>query len=249
MESYINKDLFVVIMKIEIELKRKPKNVRVIEGFPGFGLVGTITTEFLIDHLNAERIGTIWFNELSPLVAVHEGKMVEPLGIFYAKKYNLIIVHALADIKGMEWKIVDALSQLCKMLSAKEMISIEGVGSMGAPGGKSNAYYYSKVASKWKNVGVSELNEGIVIGVTAALMMKFKQTPLSCVFAETHSNLPDSRAAAKVVEVLDKYLGLKVDYKPLLKKAKEFESKIKDLVKQSQNVKDVKAKKDLSYLG
>ena len=249
MENYIKKDLCDIDMGIEIQLKKRPKNVRVIEGFPGFGLVGTITTEFLIDHLDAERIGTIWFSELSPLVAVHEGKVVEPLGIFYAKKHNVVIVHALADIKGMEWKVVEALSQLCKMLNAKEMISIEGVGSMGTDTGKPSAYYYSNINKNWKKAEVPGLKEGIVIGVTAALMMRFKQVPLSCVFAETASNLPDSRAAAKVVEVLDKYLNLKVDYKPLLKKAEEVESKIKDLVKQSKVVKDTKAKKDLSYLG
>ncbi len=234
---------------MEIILKKKPKNVKIIEGFPGFGLVGTITTEFLIDHLNAERIGTIWFSELSPLVAIHQGKAIEPLGVFYSKKNNLVIVHALADIKGIEWKIVDALAQLCKMLSAKEMIGIEGVGAAGDLSGDSKAYYYSNLNKKWKSSGVPELKEGIVIGVTAALMMRFKQSPLSCVFAETHSSLPDSRAAAKVIEVLDKYLNLKIDYKPLLKKAEAFEAKVKQLVKQTKSVKDDKEKKELSYLG
>jgi len=236
---------------MEINLKKKPKNVRIIEGFPGFGLVGTITTEFLIDHLNAERIGTIWFNELSPLVAIHQGKAIEPLGIFYSKKNNLVIVHALADIKGIEWKIVEALAQLCKILNAKEMIGIEGVGTAAQLNNGGKAYFYSNIDKKWKSTGIPELKEGIVIGVTAALMMKYKQSPLSCVFAETHSSLPDSRAAAKVIEVLDKYLGLKVDYRPLLKKAEEFESKVKDLVAKSKDavVKNKEHKAALNYLG
>ena len=65
---------------MKIELYKKPKNVTIIEGFPGFGLVGTITTEFLIDHLKAEKIGRVFFQDLAPLIAVHEGKIVEPIG-------------------------------------------------------------------------------------------------------------------------------------------------------------------------
>ena len=73
---------------MEIELKKRPKNATIIEGFPGFGLVGTITTEFLIDHLNAERIGSIWLSEMDPVVAVHGKDIIEPIGLFYSKKYK-----------------------------------------------------------------------------------------------------------------------------------------------------------------
>jgi len=51
------------------------------------------------------------------------------------------------------------------------------------------------------------------------------------------------------VKVLDKYLDLKVDYKPLLKQAEEVEDKIKSLLKNTKNVSDLKTKKDTSYLG
>jgi uncharacterized protein len=93
------------------------------------------------------------------------------------------------------------------------------------------------------------LKEGIVMGVTAALLMRLKTSPISCIFAESSSGLPDSRAAAKVIEVLDKYLGLKVDYHPLLKKAEEFEDKLKGILDKSKKAGEVKAKKDLAYLG
>ena len=53
---------------MKIILKKKPKNPTIIEGFPGFGLVGTIASEFLIDHLNTEMIGKIWIEVLSPFV-------------------------------------------------------------------------------------------------------------------------------------------------------------------------------------
>jgi len=234
---------------MKIELYKKPKNVTIIEGFPGFGLVGTITTEFLIDHLKAEKIGRVFFHDLAPLIAVHEGKVVEPIGIFYDPKSNIVILHALANVKGKEWVIANALTDLGKQLSAKEIISVEGVGGVGTKGG--NAFYYSKNKA-WSKTGIEELKEGIVIGVTAAMLAGCdKNSKISCVFAETKSNLPDSRAAAKVIEVLDKYLGLNVDYKPLLKKADAFEGKIKNLIsKGNKTIAQGSAKKEtMNYFG
>jgi len=144
---------------MKIELSKKPKNVTIIEGFPGVGLVGTITTEFLIDHLKAEKIGRIFFHDMTPLVAVHAGKVVEPIGIFYDKKNKIVILHALTDVKGKEWLISEALDGLCKQLNAKEIIGIEGVGSIGEAG--NSAFYYS-ANKKWGNVGIEELKEGVV---------------------------------------------------------------------------------------
>lgn len=232
---------------MELVLDKKPKNVTIIEGFPGFGLVSTIATEYLITHLNAESIGRITLEELPPVVAVHSGQVIEPIGIFYSKKYNLVILHALTSVTGFEWAIAKKVSELAKQLSAKEIICVEGVGSATET---SNVFYISdKFASRIKKkTKVKELNEGIIMGVSGALMLD-KKLPVSCFFSETHSNLPDSRAAAKIIEVIDKYLGLKVDVKPLLKRAEEFETKIKGLIDQSQEAANSKQKKELSYLG
>ena len=114
---------------MKIKLWKKPKNPIIVEGFPGFGLVGTIASEFLIDHLKTEQIGKITFEEMPPMVAIHESQIVEPLGIFYSKKYNLVILHAITASAGYEWKLADALADIAKQLGAKEVISLEGVGS------------------------------------------------------------------------------------------------------------------------
>ena len=234
---------------MKIELIKKPQNVKIIEGFPGFGLVGTITTEYLIDHIkDIEKIGFIWFNEMNPLIAIHEGKVVDPLGIFYSQKHNLVFLHAVTNVNGVEWKLAEAIKEVAKILKARELICVEGVGSIGKSAGK--IYYISRVSpDAWSNTGAKKMDEGIVMGVTAALLLKSKDTPLSCILAETASNLPDSRASAKVIKILDQYLGLEVDYKPLIKKAEMFENKLKGMLKGAKNIKTKKEKKELSYMG
>src|SRR3989344_4278563 len=95
---------------------------------------------------------------------------------------------------------------------------------------------------------IEDLKEGIVMGVTGALLLR-SDFPISCIFAETHSSLPDSRAAAKIIEVLDSYLNLNVDFKPLLRKAEEFEDKLKELAERTKDATYQKTKKELDYFG
>ena len=233
---------------VEIKLTKRPKDATIIEGFPGLGFIGSITTEFLVEHLKAEKIGKIEFTEQMPVVAIHNSKVVEPFGIFYSKKFNLIILHAINPVNNIEWKITDAIEKLSAMVGAKEIISIEGVASENKT---TNAFYYSKKFNKdFDKINIQPLKEGIVMGVTASIILR-DTLPSSCIFVETHSQLPDSRAAAKVIETLDKYLNLSVDFKPLLQKAEEFEAKLKTLMQQkNMAVDDKKAREEeLNYLG
>ena len=236
---------------MEVKLWKKPKKCTIIEGFPGFGLVGTIASEFLIEHLKTEQIGKIMFNDMPAMVAIHEGKVVEPLGVFYNQKYNLVILHAITAATHYEWDMANTVSKIAADLEAKEIISLEGVGS-GEDSEGSRVFYYSnddKNSKIFEKNGISSLKEGIIIGVTGAILLRMEKIPVSCLFAETHSNLPDSKAAAKVVEALDKYLGMDLDYKPLLEQAQKFEEKLKTIMQKSQEAQEISDKKKLSYFG
>ncbi len=232
---------------MEIQLDKKPQKPIIIEGFPGFGLIGTIVTEFLIEHLKAEQIGDFEYNEMPPMLAVHKGKVVKPMGIYYNKKNNIVILHTILNVNGNEWKMAKAIEDMAKKLKAKEIISIEGVSSP-IPSKELNIYYYCKNKIGCLEGLAEPLKESIIMGVSAAIMLRSK-IKFTGLFAETHSKLPDSKAAAKIIQVLDKYLNLKVDYKPLLKQAQEFEQKFKKIMQQATSANKVKDKKRLDYLG
>lgn len=230
-------------------LTKKPKKVTIIEGFPGFGLVGTIATGFLVDHLKCEQIGKYYFTDPPVTLAIHGCRLIDPVGIYYNKKYNLVIVHAITNATGIEWKGANIILELADQLDAKEIISIEGVGSQDQT--QTRVFHYcttDALKKKIGSLGYDCLGEGIVVGVTAALLLTAK-LPMTCLFAETHSRLPDSKAAAKIIEFLDKYLDLAVDYKPLLKQAEEFETKIKGILEKGAQAQEQLEKKTLSYLG
>lgn len=240
---------------MDIKLTKDISNARVIDGFPGFGLVATIATEFLVEHLEGEVVGKYWFEDLPASMAIHEGKLIYPITFFYSEKYNILIVHSISGIQGVEWKAAELVSLLLQKVKAKELISIEGVGISGEGNQEQSEekqiFYHSNqedVSKRFEEIGVQPLKEGIVLGVTASLILK-SEVPTTCLFAETNSQLPDSKAAAKVIEVLDKYIGMDVDPDPLLKTAEKFEDKLKNLMQKSQAAVEEKSKKDLSYMG
>jgi uncharacterized protein len=230
---------------LKVVLKKVPKNPIIIEGFPGFGLVGTITTEFLLDHLKAELIGEFIYEELSPIVAIHSHKLVNPMAIWYVPGKNIVILHTILNIKGFEWEIARQIMDLAKRMNAKEIIGLEGVATDDPNPESVKAYYYGN--EKMKQCGAEPVKESIIMGVSAALMVRHKK--VNCLFAAAHSQLPDSKAAAKLIEILDKYLDLKVDYQPLLKQAELFETKIKNIMQQSNKTLMEADKKSMSYLG
>ncbi len=235
---------------MKLILKKKPKNVTIIEGFPGFGLIGTIATEFLMEHLKTEKIGIVEMEEIPAMVAIHQNQVIEPISIHYNKEFNLVFVHAINIGKDLAWKVAAMVEELAATLSAKEIISLEGVGSPNPDAGRV-FYYTNKV-----NAGNAELNaiakplmEGIIVGVTGALLAKDLKISMVAFFAEAQSNMPDSKAAAEIIKAVDAYTGLKIDPKPLLKQAQVFEEKLKGIMEKTQKAEEIREKKSPSYVG
>lgn len=229
---------------MEIILTKKPKNARIVQGFPGYGLVGSICTEFMIEHLECELIGRVILDEGAPVVAIHNSKYVEPFGIYYNKQHNIIILHIINKGIGLEWLISDLIGEIVQQLTVKELITLEGVASQ-----DQDVYYFSEHPKNIKQLSAhaKELTEGVLMGVTAGLLVK-KPCPITCIFVGTHNDYPDSLGASKVLETLNAYLKLGIDPKPLEEKAKEFEEKLKNILSKSADAEQ-KHKERLSYLG
>jgi uncharacterized protein len=183
-------------------------------------------------------------------LAVHGCTIVDPIGIFYNKEHNLVIVHAITSAAGIEFQAADLVLALCKQIGASQVITLEGVGSSEGEGETRGFFYtdHPQLRKTLEKHGVDCLGEGIIVGVTAAIIMR-KQLPVLSLFAETHSKLPDSKAAAKIIEILDKLLDLAVNYEPLLKQAEEFEKKLKGMLEQTMKAQQMKEKKQVGYIG
>jgi uncharacterized protein len=229
-----------------LKLTKKPKSPLIITAFPGFGLVGTIAVEFLIEHLKTEEIGKIVMKSEIPVVVIHEGILVEPLSIHYSRKYNIVLVRSVNKISKNFAELSADFTALEEALLPKEVLILDGVNS---PTGSSEIYYFSKQekqGEKYKQAGLKKLSEGIIIGAPAMLLSQCDNS--SCIFAETKSEMPDSRTAAEIIKVLDRVFKLEVDYNPLYETAKKFETRLRQLEERSKLL-ERDNNRDMNYVG
>jgi len=237
---------------MEIKLDKKVSAKYLIEGFPGVGLVSTISTEYLINHLKFEKIGEIEIEETMPIAPIHNSEVLKPVSIYYNKSKGIALVHSVSNVTGLEWKIKTKLIELMKKLNCKQIISLEGVGNPAIDKQKKpRTFIYSNKKTLIKNLekDSNPLKEGIIMGVTGALMLNNKNFEHVCMFVDSHMNLPDSKAAAELLLLLDKYLKLNLDIKPLIKQAEIFEKKLQTLLQKSQQAQKVTDEKKLRYFG
>ncbi|MEM2121805.1 MAG: PAC2 family protein [Candidatus Woesearchaeota archaeon] len=226
----------------QIDKRIRPKIA--IVAFPSFGFVGNIALEFLKEHLKTEKIGRLFIDEMVPLIVIHNNHFVEPISFYYNEKYNIVLIEGIHKVQGLENKISTRIVDFIRKYNIREVITIDGV-----PGIGNGVYYYSKHRiDVLEKSNVKLLNNGIIFGMTASLLLKLNN--VVSLFAEANSELPDSNAAARIIKVLDDYLGLKVNYEPLFEQAKNFEKKIKDILSKSEEFKNKSVQdKSLNYLG
>ncbi len=231
---------------MEIKYIEKPKGVTLIQGYPGIGMVGSIVTEYLIENLNCKEIGIITYSDIEPMVAIHRGRVVPQIGIFYSEKYNLVILNFLTQGSNKEWEFSKLIQDVAWELSAKEIICLEGVAMECVD---HEVYGYStkkEILEVLNQKNIKLLEESVIMGVTAALLQK--RQDLTSFFVTTCSQLPDSGAAAELVKVIDNYLNLNVDPKPLVEQAKQFEEKIKSILNGAKSIKQEKERKMTNYV-
>lgn len=236
---------------MKLILNKKITAKTLLEGFPGVGLVGPITTEYLMNHMKFELVGEIVVEEVAPVAPVHNEKVIKPISLYYNKQKSLLVVHSVANVVGLEWKVKDIIIELSKKIKADKIISIEGVGNpelKEKEKPKSFVYTNNKKLLP-KNLESNPLNEGIIMGVTGALMLNNDSFNHICIFVDANLSMPDSKAAASAIKILDVILGMNVDPSPLLKRAEEFEKKLNNIVQKAQVANKITEGKRLDYFG
>ena len=231
-------------------LNEIPNKPIIITGFPGFGLVGSIATEFLLEHLKTREIGKIFSDSLPATVAIHKGKLMNPIGIYYNDEKNIMIIHSIVPLTGIEWEITKKLKEIFEKTNPWRIINLEGIGTLNKTKNKKVFYYSQKedIINEVKDKA-EKMDNGVIIGISSSMMLKMPELPILNIFSESQAKLPDSKASALLIEFLDKYLNLSIDYKPLIKKAEEFENKLKSILQQGTIIKKEADKKALDYLG
>src|SRR5438093_12020896 len=122
---------------IIIQNKTKLNAPILIAGFPGPGLVGSISTSYIINKLNMNKIACVESEFIVPGVIYVGGKLRHPFRLYANKDGNVCVIVCAAPImiQGM-YSVLDTVMKWALNNKVKEVIVLEGIAVEGIPDSK-----------------------------------------------------------------------------------------------------------------
>ncbi len=217
--------------------ERDLRNYTLIEGFPGMGLVGTISAKYLIEKMDFEEIGHIDM-AVAPIIRIHEGLPVHPSRIYANNSKKLVVLLSEQIIpRNATEKLAEGIVEWIGEKRIKRVISLAGI-SLDAAEDKNKIYGIAanpKSKELLKRHGIEVIQDGITTGVTALILLNLKDSDIEAFSILGNVQIQaDYKGAAQLLRKLNEIIGLNIDVEPLLKEAKETE---KELLKHLDNMK------------
>lgn len=214
----------------------------VVIGAPTLGLVGSITTRYLVESLDMQRVGGAHGDMFAPFVLVDEGRPVHPIRVHVldtecapgreCKRLVVMTTEFLLDKEAL-WEVAEALVSWCVAQKANLVVvpdalvtdedAAELVGGVAAT---------DAAAEFLKGSDIELLRQGMIMGFSGTLLAEAERQGLDlvCLLAASQPDHPDARAAARVVDILDRWLpGVAIEEAPLLERAEEIEAKVQKM--------------------
>ena len=238
------------------------RDATVIDGFPSVGLVSTITANYLISTLKLEQIGILDSIHFPTVSVVRNSEPLNPVRIYAGERISseegsTRIVVFISEfqpppnlIKMIASTMLDWMQeQGCKLLISPEGLVIDREGSGEDEEGQEpeedenasiegvDAYGIGSTEHARELLeehGIKQFQEGVISGVAGVLLNEGKRREFDVIsiLAEARPNYPDARAAARVIEAINKILfQIKIDVKPLYREAEGIEARIKTMQK------------------
>lgn len=230
------------------ELKRMDlRGATVIDGFPSVGLVSSIVANYLINALNLQQVGIMDSTYFPTVSLVRDGQPMNPVRIYAGPKQEgrdqlVVFISEFQPppnlIKAIASTVLDwAQDQRCNLLvcpeglivdaevaEAERLPEVYGIGST------------EKAMDMLRANSVAMFEEGVITGVAGVLLNEGRKRDFDVItlLSEAHPDYPDARAAARVIETIDKLmLHTELDAKPLYEEAERIEMQLKQIHQQT----------------
>lgn len=260
--------------------KPKLKDAILIVGLPGVGNIGRVSAGYLIEELKAKKFAELRSKWFFPFVMLHEKHMIHLLkNEFYyvkAKKKGhrdlVILVGDCQPLSGQgHYEVAEKILDFAENMGVTKVITIGGyptgeieekekdIEVLGVVTDDKDLKKYGKLGINF-NAGDKV---GYIVGAVGLLVGLWKQRGKHglCLLGET-TGFPivtDPKSAERVLDMLTKMLGIKIDMSKLEKKVNEMErfiKKIESLQKKAlmelskgTGAKGKKAEEQTRYIG
>lgn len=248
--------------------KVKPRNPILIEGLPGIGNVGRVAAGYLVSELKMKKIAELYSPHFLPLVILQNDAVAYLLKCefyyYHAPKNDIIVLTGDTQSISPEghYDVCEKVLDFAEKMGVKDIITLGGFAEghevaeprvIGAVNDKNLIKKYEKFDIDFGK----EHPVGTIVGASGLLLGMAEPRNIKgiCLMGET-LGLPvmtDPKAADKILHVLTKILGLKLDLTKLEKTIKEMEERIKktDKIhkKMLEEMSTPQKGEDIKYIG
>jgi uncharacterized protein len=223
----------------------------VIDGFPSVGLVSSIVANYLVDTLQMEQIGIVESPAFPTVSLVRNGIPQHPVRIYSGRPkpghVDLGVDKIVAFVSEfhpspgvilpLATAILDwAQEQRCSLLVSPEGLVVES--GPGAPrrgrGGLSDVKVFGIASTRrardlYIDPNTIPFTEGVITGIAGVLLNEGRRRGFDVLtfLAEAQADYPDARAAAKVIETINRILlHSPLDPVPLYAEAERIEQQL-----------------------
>ena len=223
----------------------------VIDGFPSVGLVSSIVANYLIDTLQMEQIGIVESPAFPTVSLVRNGNPQHPVRIYAgrppadragrgADKLVAFVSEfhpAPAIIHPLATAILDWVQeQRCSLLVSPEGLVVDAEprprGSRSPRPSDVKVYGIASTAKArdlYIEPNTLPFTEGVITGIAGVLLNEGRRRGFDVLtfLAESQADYPDARAAAKVIETINRILlRTPLDAVPLYAEAERIEQQL-----------------------
>ncbi len=230
--------------------KVKLSNPVMLAGWPGVGNVGKIAVEYLIQQLKAERIAMLYSPYLPHEVLTSEsGEITMLSNSFYYAKANtgsksrdIILVTGDTQPMSPEGQYTineEIVSRFIKLFKGSEVYTFAGYND-----GQSINKRRIFVAATGKDMIKSLKKDNLAFESTAAsiwgsagLVVAFAKEygiPGACIMAETNGTEFDAEAAKRILEFIEKRIGMHINMGDMQALVKETDKFARELAEQQK---------------
>ncbi|MBA3750840.1 MAG: proteasome assembly chaperone family protein [Nitrosopumilus sp.] len=246
---------------------KKNKSI-LIAGFPGPGLVGSISTSYIINKLKMHQIACVESQYISPGVIFIDGKLRHPFRLYANDEGNVcvLVCEAPLMINGIH-SVLDTVMEWAIKNTIQEVLVLDGIPVQGIPRSDRKSILLESnemdenirndedapapnnlepISSNFK----SSDNEnsysnhttfigGIAGGLLSACLSN--QIPCAAILVHSSSGIPDPEGAAILIDSYNKIIKdekLKINSNELKEQGQVLKSQLEQIIKSEQEQRE-----------